>query len=289
MKYYLLLALLLCSCAPKPIYDVYFCPTDNCSEALVGMIQQSEDVKCAFYDLEVPEVISALEEKNAMLVLDARNPQMQNAVYGRDNHQMHNKFCIFNTSIVATGSYNPTHRGSTANNNNLVIIRSKDVAGYYLNEFEELRKGENRKSLRLAKPKIYFCPEDCSPGIYTRLISSAQDSVVYAAFSFTHPDIADALVAASRRGVDIHGVSESSQDSRYSVRQRLVDAGIDAQKDTNPAFMHHKFFVIDRRIVITGSANPTKNGMERNDENIIVVDDAALARRYMQEFDSMTP
>jgi hypothetical protein len=47
--------------------------------------------------------------------------------------------------------------------------------------------------------------------------------------------------------------------------------------------MHHKFCVIDHRIVITGSYNWTNNA-EKNDENIVIVEDYTLALEYADAF-----
>jgi phosphatidylserine/phosphatidylglycerophosphate/cardiolipin synthase-like enzyme len=51
--------------------------------------------------------------------------------------------------------------------------------------------------------------------------------------------------------------------------------------------MHHKVFIIDGNTVITGSANPTKNGLTRNDENILVIRSGKIAQQYLAEFKSI--
>ncbi|MBS3138619.1 MAG: hypothetical protein A2730_03980 [Candidatus Staskawiczbacteria bacterium RIFCSPHIGHO2_01_FULL_39_25] len=48
--------------------------------------------------------------------------------------------------------------------------------------------------------------------------------------------------------------------------------------------MHHKVWVTDALTVITGSMNPTKNGDERNDENLIIIKDETIARLFLEEF-----
>lgn len=51
--------------------------------------------------------------------------------------------------------------------------------------------------------------------------------------------------------------------------------------------MHHKFAVIDKRILITGSTNWTKNGFFGNFENIIITNQAGLAQEFSDEFDRL--
>lgn len=48
--------------------------------------------------------------------------------------------------------------------------------------------------------------------------------------------------------------------------------------------MHHKFFVIDNKTVITGSFNPTKAADYSNDDNLVVIRNTEIAKQYSHEF-----
>jgi phosphatidylserine/phosphatidylglycerophosphate/cardiolipin synthase-like enzyme len=50
------------------------------------------------------------------------------------------------------------------------------------------------------------------------------------------------------------------------------------------AIAHNKVMVIDSRTVITGSFNFTKAAEESNAENLLVIDDAELAKKYTQNW-----
>jgi hypothetical protein len=50
--------------------------------------------------------------------------------------------------------------------------------------------------------------------------------------------------------------------------------------DDKHAIAHNKVMVIDGRTVLTGSFNFTKAAEEKNAENLLVIEDAALAKRY---------
>ena len=68
------------------------------------------------------------------------------------------------------------------------------------------------------------------------------------------------LVRQSRRGVDIKGVFESrNATSSHSEIHRLYCNGVDVREDGNSANMHHKVFIIDGKIVVTGSYNFSNN------------------------------
>ncbi len=114
-----------------------------------------------------------------------------------------------------------------------------------------------------------------------RLIDSANKSVFVAAFSFTQKEIAEALVRAKKRGVNVSVVLEKRQAlSRYSVYSYLKDNGIRVFLDKNKATMHFKFIVVDGKIVETGSYNYSKNANSRNRENFIIISCKQIAEAY---------
>ena len=102
-------------------------------------------------------------------------------------------------------------------------------------------------------------------------------------FSFTHERIADAILFNKK--AEIKGLFEKlSGTSKYSQYNRLKDFGLDVKVDKNPKNMHHKVFIIDNITVITGSFNPSLNAENRNDENILIIHDKDIAKRYIEEF-----
>ena len=122
MKYFLLIVLLIVSCTPintvqegPAKIDVYFCPHDECQEKIIGLIDRSTDIKCAFYELNLPELIKRLKEKKAEVVIEDSNA-LEEFYTGYSSALMHNKFCVFDNKTVLTGSMNPTERGNYYNN-----------------------------------------------------------------------------------------------------------------------------------------------------------------------------
>lgn len=51
--------------------------------------------------------------------------------------------------------------------------------------------------------------------------------------------------------------------------------------------MHHKFLVVDSRILITGSFNWTRQAIVGNNENLIVTTNAKLVPLYQREFEKL--
>ena len=53
------------------------------------------------------------------------------------------------------------------------------------------------------------------------------------------------------------------------------------------ASMHHKFTVIDRRVVITGSYNYTTSASRSNYENLVLLESPAAAEQFAAEFEKI--
>lgn len=58
-------------------------------------------------------------------------------------------------------------------------------------------------------------------------------------------------------------------------------------KNGNDGIMHDKFLVIDQKVVITGSLNWNASSIEDNNENIVIIRDKQVAKKYEDEFNRM--
>ena len=124
-------------------------------------------------------------------------------------------------------------------------------------------------------------------------INAAQTSIHIASFEFDLTPVADALIAAKQRGVDVkwvtddeHGL-ESDEEPGHGQFAMLREAGIEVRSDTRSALMHNKFWIFDGQIVWTGSTNITENGIFDQDNNTIVIQSPELAVIYEREFQEM--
>jgi phosphatidylserine/phosphatidylglycerophosphate/cardiolipin synthase-like enzyme len=134
--------------------------------------------------------------------------------------------------------------------------------------------------------ETYFSPDDGTADEIIALIQAAEESIHFAAFSFTSDDLAATLIERAADGVEVSGVFEEEQvrSNQGGEFDRLSAAGLDVRLDGNPDNMHHKFFVIDEQIVITGSYNFSRSAEERNDENTLVIHNVEIAKQYLDEF-----
>ncbi len=285
--------------------EPHFCQTENCTQILIENIQQSNNISCAFYDIDLDEIKRLLQEKHALVVIDNDHEDEfrgYNISLKSDwnSKLMHNKFCIFDNNKVITGSMNPTIRGAYKNDNNLIIITSKIFAQNYQTEFNEMyfhNDYHNKNGIQVPEPIIidkehdialenYFCPEDSCQNNIISLLKEANESIYFMQFSFTSNAIGDIIVGKSH-SIKVKGILEKTQNvnSIYSEYERFLDENISVILDSNPFNMHHKVFIIDKKIVIIGSMNPSNNGNYYNDENIVVIYDPFTAQQFLDEFE----
>jgi DNA uptake protein ComE-like DNA-binding protein len=107
-------------------------------------------------------------------------------------------------------------------------------------------------------------------------------------YTFTDQEIALSLANAQKRGVKVRVYLDRSQiESTYSISRFLVQNGIKVRISSNNYIMHHKFAVIDNRVLLTGSYNWTASANNRNDENLMVIDDPEIITRYQNQFEKL--
>lgn len=117
------------------------------------------------------------------------------------------------------------------------------------------------------------------------LIEGAKSHIYFAIYTFTLPSIADALVVAKKRGVDVRGIMDSKQSSNSygaPITAKLLAAGIPLVLEkhaTGNGIMHIKAIVTDSAYAL-GSYNWTNSATTINDEIIEIGTDETLRQAY---------
>jgi phosphatidylserine/phosphatidylglycerophosphate/cardiolipin synthase-like enzyme len=308
---------------PADWYTVYFTdpssPSANAyrdgpDEALAAAIEQARlSVDLAIYDLNLWSIRDALKAAHqrgvsVRLVVESDNMDEQEIqdlkaagieVIG-DHHEslMHDKFVVIDRSEVWTGSMNFTTGGGYLDNNNLLRLRSSELAEDYTQEFEQMFVSDrfsNEKVAQTPHPaitvngslvEVYFSPQDGTLTHILAEINAAKESIRFMAYSFTSDELREALIDRANAGVDVRGVFDEDQYSSNAGTEfdALDGAGVDVRLDGNPHLMHHKVIIIDGKVVITGSYNFSKNAEYNNDENTVIIHNADIAALYLNEF-----
>lgn len=281
--------------------QIFFCPRENCETTFVSFLDSAEEsIHCALFEIDLESIQQKLLEKqkeiDVKIVTDNQYLKEFNYSFVKADKWglMHNKFCIIDGKKISGGSMNPTNNCANKNNNNLLLINSKILASNYEDEFQEMWNGTFKKGNPVLNPSItinktniknYFCPEDSCAYQVEEELKKAQKSIYFMTFSFTHEGIANILLLKNLDNVTVKGVMEARQISEYSQFARLQHQKIDVVKDGNKNNMHHKVFIIDEKTVVTGSFNPSAGGDEKNDENILIIEDEKIAQSFLKEFD----
>jgi phosphatidylserine/phosphatidylglycerophosphate/cardiolipin synthase-like enzyme len=136
-----------------------------------------------------------------------------------------------------------------------------------------------------ANLKVFFSPNGgCTEAIVNEL-GKAQEEVLVQAYGFTSAPIAQALVDAAKRGLKVEIILDKGQRTeKYSEADFTLHAGIPTYIDFAHAIAHNKIMIIDEQTVITGSFNFTKGAEEKNAENLLVIHEPELAKKYIQNW-----
>jgi len=199
---------------------------------------------------------------------------------------------VIDEEIVWTGSFNPTLPGCLRENNNVVVIRSSSSAAEFMEEFERLWEGksflpglsDSSISPHNNEIEIYFSLYQNPEEAILEELGKAEESIHFALFTFTSERVAQTLIGKFAQNLEIKGILEKDQESPFSQYHSLRSLKIPIRLDRNFYFMHHKFFVIDNKTVITGSFNPTWRANYQNRENLLVIHNSSLASQYEEEF-----
>lgn len=139
----------------------------------------------------------------------------------------------------------------------------------------------------------YFSPKDHIADHLIALIAKEKTSIKAAVYALTHRGVAQALVQAKNRGVQVEVIIDPFSLKRRSAISILTKARIpvfiwhpanEKSKETKKPLMHDKFCVFGKNLVWTGSFNFTYDADLKNEENVIVLEDAALAARFEEQF-----
>ncbi len=279
--------------------------------ASIGAAQASIDV--AMYNFSLRSAADALAEAagrgvRVRVVMDsdaldsAVVPRLRKAGIGvlGDGREglMHNKFLVIDGAVVWTGSLNLTSTGLSLDHNNFVRIRSSELAALYAAEFNEMyvdgrfgggstpAGGTGWLEVGGAQVQALFSPDDSPSRRLVELVNGAQRSVDFLAYTLTLNGLGEALLDAPGRDAAVRGVIEGENaDAAGSEYAALRKAGLDVRLDGAEGLMHEKVLILDGETVAFGSYNFTRSADENNDENILIVRDAQIARLFLEEFE----
>ncbi|KAK3271956.1 hypothetical protein CYMTET_19723 [Cymbomonas tetramitiformis] len=108
-------------------------------------------------------------------------------------------------------------------------------------------------------------------------------------FTITCNEIADEISAAHKRGVRVRIITDDAQRAAQgSDVDRLKAEGIAVRDDgVISGYMHHKFAILDKTILLNGSFNWTRHAVLGNYENIVVSNSTMLCSTFQGQFEEL--
>ncbi|XP_053936704.1 mitochondrial cardiolipin hydrolase [Cuculus canorus] len=135
------------------------------------------------------------------------------------------------------------------------------------------------------------CPCPLPPGDsgllrLLRLLLGARRSLDVCVFAFSSPELGRALQLLHRQGVRVRVLTDSQYMGLPGSQVGLLRRhGIQVRHDQDSGFMHHKFAVVDKQLLITGSLNWTTQAIQNNRENVLVTEDTEFVKPFLDEFE----
>jgi phosphatidylserine/phosphatidylglycerophosphate/cardiolipin synthase-like enzyme len=301
--------------------SVFFTDSDNIERAIISVIDSAkESIDIAIYSLNKDRIKDALisaKKRGVNVRVVTERDNYNNPLYrptyralksagipirldnnvAKFENLMHNKFIVIDKKMVWTGSLNLT-KSSFSEPNDALLIDSPELASAYRAEFCEmfeeerwgLEKRDNNREVFIvdgAKIELYITPSDRVQDRVIDAINSAKESIHIAMFYLTNDFIYKALKRAIERGVKVMGVfDEDGAENKYSEADEMVAEGYGVL-DRFSGYLHHKFCIIDRKFVITGSANWSSAGMRYNDENTAIIHSPEIAALYLKRWQKL--
>ena len=282
----LLLLLISGSSFNQNWWQVYFTtpgsPNQEIPQALVKLIDQAKtSIDIAAFEFNLDPVADALiQAKNRGVKIEwitddkygleadnkANHGQFDRLIKAgitvKSDHRsglMHDKFIILDQQVVWTGSTNLTVNGTQKNNNNVLVMRSPEIATIYEGEFQEMQAGkfgktspstvEEQKAIVKDTPvQILFGAEDNVAKFLVEEIAKASKSIQFMAFSFTHDQMGGNYGGKKlKQGVKVQGIFElkGSQTQYSELPSFILPKKFPCAKMATPQTFHHKVIILD--------------------------------------------
>ena len=135
-----------------------------------------------------------------------------------------------------------------------------------------------------AEVRVYT-DQEIRPALLEAL-SRAERTIDIEMYVLSDAEVIEALERAEARGAAVRVILDPHQASNQRHLDRLNACGAEVKwfPVRKPAQMHRKLAILDGARVLAGSVNWTGNGLERNEELLLVLDDPAIAQQLTEVF-----
>ncbi|MES2122279.1 MAG: phosphatidylserine/phosphatidylglycerophosphate/cardiolipin synthase family protein, partial [Chlamydiota bacterium] len=235
------------------------------------------------YGMTDKPLIRLLEQKasHGVSVHIAYDPSASSSLYKKIPHAhffphaskglMHKKIFCIDDHLLFLGSANFT-LSSLRHHDNLVIGIDHPALATFIQNPQDTAFAFTIQEQPAA---FYLLPDRNKKGLLRllELIDQAHHSIRIAMFTFTHPQIAKALIQAKKRGLDVTVAVDyyTAKGASKKTVEALHREGVTVLLSQGTELLHYKWGWIDEDTLAMGSANWTTAAFTKNDDFILVL------------------
>jgi cardiolipin hydrolase len=136
--------------------------------------------------------------------------------------------------------------------------------------------------------KVYFSPGTDILESISDLLKQAKQSLDICIFTITDERLANDILYCHQSGIKVRIITDDEKMHDYgSAIKDLKSAGIPVKIDHSRYHMHHKFGIIDSRIIFTGSFNWTYTASNHNQENLLITTNYDIVNQYKEQYEQL--
>lgn len=141
--------------------------------------------------------------------------------------------------------------------------------------------------------RVLFFPSDqtevdSSVRVLINILESSKTSIDVCVFTISSKNLVTTLIKAHRRGVIVRVVTDEEMLRSFGEQiTELRRAGIQVRHNSTSALMHHKFAIVDNRILLNGSLNWTLAALHGNQENLMIATELVYVSPFIKQFNHL--
>jgi phosphatidylserine/phosphatidylglycerophosphate/cardiolipin synthase-like enzyme len=182
---------------------------------------------------------------------------------------------------------------------NTISAKSDVVGQNAVNNRQKMRaKVAEPASETLAEGQLlgpYYAPDVNLEREDVTVLASGENHIDAALYSATDRAVCDALAEKARKGVSVrvyrdreqYQEEESRARGRETCVEELVASGAAVKIKASTELMHLKAYMVDGRILRTGSANISEGGEKWQDNDVVFIGSTIAAKAFEDKFEQM--
>ena len=136
--------------------------------------------------------------------------------------------------------------------------------------------------------RVMFSPGTDILESISDLLNQANHTLDVCVFTITDERLAYDILNCFQRGIKVRIITDDEKMYDHGSKIKdLKNAGIPVKIDHSRYHMHHKFGIIDSRIVFTGSFNWTYSASNHNQENLLITSNYEIVKQYVEQYEQL--